>query len=53
MSDKVAKEVLQLASIVNASFIHVNRNANGEADSLAKEGIRCPASLIIRNLPSC
>lgn len=38
----IMEEVVALARSVEASFVHISRTANSDADALAKEGIHRP-----------
>lgn len=43
----MAEEVLGLTSKRNVPFNHVLRSANVKADSLAKEGVGWPVSVVV------
>lgn len=50
----IMEEVIALARSVEASFVHINRTANSDADALAKEGIHRPILaflMLILDLP--
>lgn len=50
----IMEEVVALARSVEASFVHINRTANSDADALAKEGIHRPILaflMLILDLP--